>query len=162
MDNPNYDYLTLLQQMAMPEGVEVTLCSDFAGGTTMHRMPSTDPYTIVELHGREGSAAAILQLDDDGRVDKGRSTIYRPGTARRPGPTAIDELDGTIVSHQVMPDGSTLGFLLYDLDGWVEDEWVGDKLVSPAYPTRAYGAMFWPPGSVRANTDGTRTITLPA
>ena len=128
----------------------------------MHRIPSTGIHTIVELHGEERSAAAILHLDDDGRVDKRRSTIYHHSRARRPGPTAIDQLNGTIVSHQVLPDGSTLGFLLYDLDGWVEDEWVGDRLVSSAYPTRAYGAMFWPPGSVRANTDGTRTITLPA
>lgn len=162
MDNPNYNYLTLLRQMVSEEGVEATLCSDFAGGASMHRIASTDPHTIVELHGEERSAAAILHLDDHGSVDKRRSTIYRRSIARRPGPTAIDQLNGTIVSHQVMPDGSTLGLLLYDLDGWDEDEWVGDKLVSTAYPTRAHGAMFWPPGSVRANEDGTRTITLPA
>jgi len=69
MDNPNYDYLTLLRQMASEEGVEATLCSDFAGGASMHRIASTYPHTIVELHGEERSAAAILHLDDDGRVD---------------------------------------------------------------------------------------------
>jgi hypothetical protein len=38
-ENPDYNYEELLRQMAEKEGVEVTLCSDFTGGATMHRIP---------------------------------------------------------------------------------------------------------------------------
>jgi len=42
MDNHNYHYERLLRQMTS-EGVDVTLCSDFAGGAIMHQIASTIP-----------------------------------------------------------------------------------------------------------------------